>query len=76
MYPPAKTSSEFENPLWFEDSDEELTQPLITLEQTITFKEDIKDDLIYTTITNPHNDYFFPYDQILEQNFQEKISPT
>lgn len=65
LCPLVMPSSEFENPLWFEDSDEELTRPLLTLEQDITFKEYIKNDLIYTTITNPHDDCLSPYSQIL-----------
>ena len=36
----------------------------------------IEDDLIFTIITNPHDDFLAPYDQILEQHFQETYSPT
>jgi hypothetical protein len=38
LYPPAKPSLDLENSPWIEDSDEESTQPLLSLYQASTFR--------------------------------------
>lgn len=74
LYPPTKPLLEFENPLWFEDSNEELTNPLLTPKQVAIFKEDTKYEFICTTLIDPHDDHLFPYDQILGKHFQKTCS--
>lgn len=46
LYPPTRAFLDSENPLWFEDSDEEYAQPCMTLDLTPTFKEHIVEDVI------------------------------
>jgi hypothetical protein len=54
LYPPANPSDDLENSPWIEDSKEEPTQPLLTLDQASTFTKETKDDFIFTYIVHPH----------------------
>ena len=76
LYPHEKPSLEFEKHFWFEHSDEEVTQPLLTLEQDATFKENIEYDYIYTTLTNTHDEHISPHHQVSGKHFLETCSPT
>jgi len=54
LYPPTKPSPNLENSSWVEHSDEEPTQPLLTLAKDSTFKNAIEDDFICTYLAHPH----------------------
>jgi hypothetical protein len=54
LYPPTKPTTDQDMPIWIgnEDSDDESVQQLLTLDQALSFKDQTKDDLINTFITN------------------------
>jgi len=73
LYLPDKTTSDHENPLWLEDSDEEEIQPILTLYQALAINKNIEDDLICTFIPHPHTLSHLSFAQILENNSQENF---
>jgi hypothetical protein len=48
LYPSTKPSLELEISPWIEDSDEESTYPLLSLDQALTFRQNNEDDFIFT----------------------------
>jgi len=69
LYSLAKTSLELENSLWIEDNDGESTQPLLSLDQPSTFRQDTKDDFICTYIAHPHTTNHPNFEHILGKHF-------
>jgi hypothetical protein len=83
IYPLAKSASELEHIPWLDDpnNDEEVIQPLLTIEQAMSLKKNTDENLLNNFITNPDFTQYFggkpscsaqPYfDYLLGQHFQE-----
>jgi hypothetical protein len=54
LYPPAKPSEDLESPLWAEfDPEESGVQSILTLGKALYFKDETKDDIASSFISNP-----------------------
>jgi hypothetical protein len=80
LYPPTKPV--VENSLWVEDpyEDEEIAQPLLTIEQSRGLKEQTKDNLLNqflsTTDCIQYPESFSTYDHVFSNDFQENCDLT
>ena len=57
LYPHVKPTTNHEMPIWMgnEDNDDESVHQILTLDQELSFKEEIEDDAINNFISNPYS---------------------
>ena len=71
LYPPSQPSLEIETPLWMELEEEEAIQSLLTIVKALTFKDERKDDVINSFISESTSINKHVY-QILNSNLDEE----
>jgi hypothetical protein len=85
LYPPTRPTTELECTQWLdEDNNDEVFQPILTIAQAMSLKENTDENLINHCITNPDLPQYFggkssshiqtSIDCLLEQNFQENCT--
>jgi hypothetical protein len=80
LYAPAKALTEFEFTQLFQDTNDndEVVQPLLTIDQIMSFNNNIEENQIINIINNydftQHHGGKYDFDHILDKDFQESCT--